>query len=32
MEAFPTLIQNSNGKYLLIHFDDNSKFNVLLDY
>ena len=30
MEATPILIQkNDNGKYLLIHFDDNSKFNIL---
>ena len=33
MEILPTVIQKkNNGKYLLIHFDDNSKFNVLLDY
>ena len=30
MEVTPTLIQKKdNGKYLLIHFDDNSKFNIL---
>ena len=30
MEVSPTLIQKKdNGKYLLIHFDDNSKFNIL---
>ena len=30
MEVTPTLIKKKdNGKYLLIHFDDNSKFNIL---
>ena len=30
MEVTPTLIQKKdNGKYLSIHFDDNSKFNIL---
>ena len=30
MEITPTLIQKKdNGKYLSIHFDDNSKFNIL---
>ena len=30
MEVYPTLIQKKdNGKYLSIHFDDNSKFNIL---
>ena len=30
MEIIPTLIQKKdNGKYLSIHFDDNSKFNIL---
>ena len=30
MEVTPTLIQRKdNGKYLSIHFDDNSKFNIL---
>ena len=30
MEVTPTLIQKKdNGKYLLIHFDDNSNFNIL---
>ena len=30
MEVTPTLIQKkNNGKYLSIHFDDNSKFNIL---
>ena len=30
MELTPTLIQKKdNGKYLSIHFDDNSKFNIL---
>lgn len=30
MEVTPTLIQKkNNGKYLLIHFDDNSRFNIL---
>ncbi len=30
MELTPTLIQKkNNGKYLSIHFDDNSKFNIL---
>ena len=30
MEVAPTLIQKKdNGKYLSIHFDDNSKFNIL---
>ena len=29
MEVLPTLIQKkNNGKYLLIHFDDNSKYNI----
>ena len=30
MEVTPTLIQKKdNGKYLFIHFNDNSKFNIL---
>ena len=30
MEVTPTLIKKKdNGKYLSIHFDDNSKFNIL---
>ena len=30
MEVTPTLIQKKdNGKYLSIHFDDNSKYNIL---
>ena len=30
MEVTPILIQKKdNGKYLSIHFDDNSKFNIL---
>ena len=30
MDVTPTLIQKKdNGKYLSIHFDDNSKFNIL---
>ena len=30
MEVTPTLIQKKeNGKYLSIHFDDNSEFNIL---
>ena len=30
MEISPTLIKKKdNGKYLLIHFDDNSNFNIL---
>ena len=30
MEVTPTLIhKKDNGKYLSIHFDDNSKFNIL---
>ena len=30
MGVTPTLIQKKdNGKYLTIHFDDNSKFNIL---
>ena len=30
MEVTPTLIQKKdNGKYLSIHFDDDSKFNIL---
>ena len=30
MEVAPTLIQKKdNGKYLSIHFEDNSKFNIL---
>ena len=30
MELTPTLIQKKdNGRYLSIHFDDNSKFNIL---
>jgi DUF971 family protein len=30
MKVTPTLIQKKdNGKYLSIHFDDNSKFNIL---
>ena len=30
MEVTPTLIQKKdNGKYLSVHFDDNSKFNIL---
>ena len=30
MEATPTLIKKKdNGKYLLIHFDDNSKYSIL---
>ena len=30
MGVTPTLIQKKdNGKYLSIHFDDNSKFNIL---
>ena len=30
MEVTPTLIQKKdNGKYLSIHVDDNSKFNIL---
>ena len=30
MEATPTLIKKKdNGKYLSIHFDDNTKFNIL---
>ena len=30
MKFTPTLIQKKdNGKYLSIHFDDNSKFNIL---
>ena len=29
MEVLPTLIQKkNNGKYLLIHFDDNSKYSI----
>ena len=28
MEISPTLVKKNNGKYLLIHFDDNSKFNI----
>ena len=29
MEISPTLIKKKdNGKYLLIHFDDNSKYNI----
>ena len=29
MEILPTLIQKkNNGKYLLIHFDDNSKYSI----
>ena len=30
MEIAPTLIQKKeNGKYLSVHFDDDSKFNIL---
>ena len=30
MEATPTLIKKKDdGKYLSIHFDDNTKFNIL---
>ena len=30
MELTPTLIQKKdNGRYLSIHFDDNSKYNIL---
>ena len=30
MEVTPTLIQKKdNGRYLSIHFDDNSKYNIL---
>tara|TARA_B100000963_G_C22492140_1_gene609779 strand:- start:698 stop:907 length:210 start_codon:yes stop_codon:yes gene_type:complete len=30
MDVTPTLIlKKDNSKYLLIHFDDNSKFNIL---
>ena len=29
MEILPTVIQKkNNGKYLLIHFDDNSKYSI----
>ena len=31
MELTPTLIQKKdNGRYLSIHFDDNSKFNIFI--
>ena len=29
METIPIPIKKYNGKYLLIHFDDNTKFNIL---